>query len=162
MLATDADSCTRLRQSAEDHGVDAARLVFARYVSSDRHLARQKLADLFLDTLIYSGTTTLVMAIYSGLPVLTCPGTTFVSRLGAGVIAASGIPMPVATSSANYEDLAVELAHDKQQLQHIRGEISRLHATSPLFDAQSTTRDIEQIYLELIQRHRPEARASTE
>jgi len=150
MLAEDTDARARLCQAAESHGVDASRLVFARRVPADLHLARQKLADLFLDTLVYSGTTTLVMAIYSGLPVLTYPGATFVSRLGAGVIAASGISMPVATSSAHYEELAVELAHDKDKLQKIRDQISAMHATSPLFDAQATTRDIEQIYLDLV------------
>jgi predicted O-linked N-acetylglucosamine transferase (SPINDLY family) len=150
MLAEDTDARARLCQAAESHGIDASRLVFARRVPANLHLARQKLADLFLDTLVYSGTTTLVMAIFSGLPVLTCPGATFVSRLGAGVIAASGIPMPVATSSAHYEELAVELAHDKDKLQKIRDQISAMHATSPLFDAQATTRDIEHIYLELI------------
>jgi len=150
MLAEDTDARARLCQAAESHGIDASRLVFAHRVPANLHLARQKLADLFLDTLVYSGTTTLVMAIFSGLPVLTCPGATFVSRLGAGVIAASGIPMPIATSSAHYEELAVELARDKDNLQKIRGQISAMHATSPLFDAQATTRDIEHIYLELI------------
>lgn len=150
MLAENPDTSQLLKNSADEHGVDPNRLIFAKRIDADRHLTRQQLADVFLDTLIYSGTTTLAMALDAGLPVVTCPGATFVSRLGAGIIAASDLSMPVAHSMEQYEKIAVDLAADKAQLQRLRDEIKLRGATSPLFDAQATTRDIENIYTDLM------------
>src|SRR5262249_8694867 len=47
-----------LRREAVARGIDPARLVFAGRTSLEDHLARHRLADLFLDTLPYNAHTT--------------------------------------------------------------------------------------------------------
>jgi len=68
---------TNLRREAAARGIDPARLVFARRVPSQDHLARHRLADLFLDTLPYNAHTTASDALWVGLPVITCRGQSF-------------------------------------------------------------------------------------
>src|SRR5207253_2698871 len=80
------------RRQAQFHGIDPARLVFSRHVSSKaEHLARLRLADLFLDTLYYNAHATAADALWAGLPVLTCPGGAFASRVGASLATAAGL-----------------------------------------------------------------------
>ncbi|MCS6849662.1 MAG: tetratricopeptide repeat protein, partial [Gemmataceae bacterium] len=81
-----------LRREAEQRGLDPRRLVFAPSLpSTAEHLARQRCADLFLDTFIHGAHATAVDALWAGLPVLTCPGDTFASRVGASVLTAAGL-----------------------------------------------------------------------
>src|SRR5262249_50759059 len=63
-----------LRREAAARGIDPARLVFAGRVGVEDHLARQRLAGLFLDTLPYNAHTTASDALWAGLPVVTCLG----------------------------------------------------------------------------------------
>ena len=66
-----------LRREAESRGIAPERLVFATGIPLEEHLARHRLADLFLDTLPYNAHTTGNDALWAGLPLLTCEGTTF-------------------------------------------------------------------------------------
>ena len=91
-----------LRREASSRGVDPKRLVFARYEPLADHLARHRAADLFLDTLPYNAHTTASDALWSGLPILTCAGTTFAGRVGASLLHAIGLPELVTTSLDSY------------------------------------------------------------
>ena len=93
-----------------DRGVDPARLVLAPRVPMPEHLARQRLANLFLDTLPYNAHTTTSDALWVGLPVLTCLGESFPGRVAASLLRAAGLPELVTTSLADYEALAITLA----------------------------------------------------
>ncbi len=73
-----------LQDEAQARGIDPQRLVFAPALPQpEDHLARQRLADLFLDTVPYNAHTTASDALYAGLPVLTCRGETFAGRVAA-------------------------------------------------------------------------------
>jgi len=85
-----------LRREARQLGVDPARLVFAAQVPLPEHLARQRLAGLFLDSTPYNAGATAVASLWSGIPLLTVLGETFVGRMAASI--AHEINTPVGTS----------------------------------------------------------------
>ena len=110
LLADNADTATNLRQEALARGVAAERLIFAKRLSFADYLARNRLADLFLDTLPYNAHATGSDALWSGLPVLTCLGDTFASRVGGSLLTAMILPELITTTLEAYQARAVELA----------------------------------------------------
>ncbi|HMI96305.1 MAG TPA: hypothetical protein VK479_07320 [Micropepsaceae bacterium] len=137
-----------LRREAEARGIAGNRLVFAPYLpSAADHLARLKLADLFLDTLPYNAHATAADALWAGLPVLTCLGTRFAGRVGASLLHAVGLSELVTDSLGDYETKARELARDPAALDAIKSKLQRNHATHSLFDSARFTRDLEKAYL---------------
>ena len=146
-------AAANLRKEAAARGVDARRLVFGTRVPPAEYLARYRAADLFLDTLPYNAGTTASDALWAGLPVLTCIGQTFAGRVAASVLLAIGLPELVATSQAQYEALAVELANDPQRLREIRERLDRNRTTAPLFDSRLFTRHIEEAYVRMYERY---------
>ena len=141
-----------LAGEAARRGVDGARLVFSRRLPLAEHVARHRLADLFLDTLPYNAHTTASDALWAGLPVLTQTGTTFPGRVGTSLLRALDLPELVATSGRQYEDLAAELALDPRRLQAIREKLARNRLTQPLFDTRRFTRHLESAYRMMFER----------
>ena len=138
-----------LRREARERGVDPRRLVFAAPVENSRHLARLRLADLFLDTFHYGAHTTASDALWAGLPVLTCPGDPFASRVAASLLHAAGLPQLVAESPDEYELIAERLANDPQELDALRASLRMRPSTLPLFDIERFTRDLESAYVRI-------------
>ena len=132
-----------LRREASDRGIDPARLVFAPALPLAEHLARHRLADLFLDTPVYNAHTTASDALWAGLPVLTCPGRSFASRVAASLLLAVGLPELVTGSLDDYENLALALATDPARLAALREKLATQRQHTPLFDTLRSTRDIE-------------------
>ena len=153
LFADNAWTPTHLRREAETHGIDAGRLVFAGYASPADHLARLELADLFLDTFPYTAHTTASDALWLGLPVLTLKGRSFASRVGASLLQAAGLPELITTTIADYERLAIELAHNPAQLAALRARLAARRDTCPLFDTPRLARHLEAAYLEMWARH---------
>jgi predicted O-linked N-acetylglucosamine transferase (SPINDLY family) len=146
-LLQDIDvAAENLRNSARQSGVDPGRIVFAGRASPAAHLARHRLADLFLDTLPYNAHTTASDALWAGVPVLTRIGGTFAGRVGASLLNAIGLPELVTHSAEEYEALAVELARHPEKLRAIRAKLAEDRLTAPLFDTQLYTRHIETAY----------------
>jgi protein O-GlcNAc transferase len=143
-----------LRREAEAGEVAPDRLIFAPRVGSlDDHLARQRQADLFLDTLPYNAHATASDALWAGLPVLTCLGTTFAGRVAASLDRAVGLPELVTNSLEDYEALALKLAHDPALLTALKAKLANNRATHPLFDTKRSTRNIEAAYTTMWQRY---------
>jgi predicted O-linked N-acetylglucosamine transferase (SPINDLY family) len=142
-----ATAQANLRHEASSRGIDEGRLVFAGHVPSKAdHLARLRLADLFVDTHYYNAHATAADALSAGLPVLTFPGETFASRVAASVLTAAGIPELIAPDLASYERLAVELAHDRERLQSLRRKLEDARTTSSLVDTPRFVRNLEKGY----------------
>lgn len=139
-----------LRWEAERRGVDGKRLVFAPRIAAEEHLARQRLADLFLDTYPYNAHTTASDALWVGLPIITCAGSTFASRVCASLLTAMDLPELILPHFGEYEDLAVALAKDPARLAALREKIARNRETSPLFDSKQFARGIEEAYRRMI------------
>ncbi|MFL9711369.1 tetratricopeptide repeat protein [Methylobacillus sp. Pita1] len=140
-----------LQQAAESHGIAASRLVFAPRVPMDQHLARHAHADLFLDTIPYNAHTTASDALWMGVPLITCRGGTFASRVAASLLQAVGLGELVTTDLAAYEALALKLAHEPALLKQYRDQLLSTREHSALFDTGRFTRDIEALYLRLSQ-----------
>ena len=148
------EATANLRRAAERHGVASDRLVFAPRVSMELHLARHGQADLFLDSFPYGAHTTANDALWAGLPMITLIGETFVSRVGASLLHAAGLPELVTTSIEDYEALALKLAATPALLGDIREKLIRQRPAAPLFDMSRTVRHLEQAYRVMHERHR--------
>ena len=136
-----------LRKEAQARGIDPLRLVFAGHLPlDDDHLARHRLADLFLDTLPYNAHTTASDALWTGLPVLTREGTAFAGRVAASLLYAVGLPELVTHGLEEYEALALKLATDPPSLRSIRRKLEVNRLTHPLFDTDRFRRHIEAAY----------------
>jgi predicted O-linked N-acetylglucosamine transferase (SPINDLY family) len=136
-----------LRREAEGRGVDPDRLVFAAPTPrKEDHLARLRLADLFLDTHYYNAHASAADALWAGLPVLTCAGATFASRVAGSLLHAVGLPDLATGSLADYEALALRLAAEPALLAALRGRLARDRGICPLFDTARFTRHIEAAY----------------
>jgi predicted O-linked N-acetylglucosamine transferase (SPINDLY family) len=135
-----------LQEAARARGIDPARLVFAARLPPAEHLARHRAADLFLDTLPCNAHTTASDALWAGLPVLTCAGTTFAGRVAASLLSAIGLDELVTSSPQEYEALALALARDPGRLAGLRGRLARERATAPLFDTERFRRGLEAAY----------------
>ena len=152
LLEGNAIVVDNLRAEAVRRGVAPERLVFAPRMDLDRHLARHRHADLFLDTLHYNAHTTASDALWAGLPVLTCPGETFASRVAASLNTAVGLRDLNAGSIGDYESLALALARDPARLRAIRARLAANRRTAPLFDTVRYTRNLESLYLAMLAR----------
>jgi predicted O-linked N-acetylglucosamine transferase (SPINDLY family) len=146
LLQDSAAAAENLRGAACAAGIDPARLVFAGRLPHAEHLARHRVADLFLDTLPYNAHTTASDALWAGLPVLTCAGTTFAGRVGASLLRAVGLSELITSTSDEYMTLALELARDRSRLGAVRAKLARNRAAAPLFDTERFRRGLESAY----------------
>jgi protein O-GlcNAc transferase len=141
-----------LRKEAALRGVDPLRLVFAESLPLEEHLARQRLAELFLDTLPVNAHTTASDALWAGLPVLTCYGQAFSGRVAASLLHAIGLPELVTHSLDEYEGVALRLARDPSQLEDLRNRLQNNQSTYPLFNTDRFRRHIEAAYATMWER----------
>ncbi|WP_158299018.1 tetratricopeptide repeat protein [Sphingomonas psychrotolerans] len=142
-----------LARNAAELGVDPARIVFAGSEPTERHLDRLQLADLFLDTLPCNAHTTASDALRVGLPILTCPGRSFAARVAASLLTALDLRELVADDLAEYEALAVALAHDPARLAAIRARLIGGRLRSTLFEPPAMARKLEAAYSAIYARH---------
>lgn len=132
-----------LRAAAQASGITADRLVFSPRVSPDNYLARCAVADLFLDTFPFNAGTTANDALWMGLPVLTCSGQTFASRMAGALLTAAGLSELITYNFKDYEDKAVELASRLQGTAQLKAHLKQVHQTGVLFDTPLFVRNLE-------------------
>ena len=142
-----------LRKEAEARGVSADRLIFARRMPLSEHLARQRAADLFIDTLPCNAHTTASDALWAGLPVLTCAGEAFASRVAASLLHAIHLPELITSTQEEYEQLAIALATDPGRLAGIGQKLEANRLTTPLFDTDLFAKHIEAAYTQMYERY---------
>jgi predicted O-linked N-acetylglucosamine transferase (SPINDLY family) len=154
LLRGNATTEANLRKEAATHGIDPARLVFAGRLKNEEHLARHRLADLFLDTLPYNAHTTGSDALWMGLPLVTCRGESFAGRVGTSLLHAVGLPELATENLEEYQALALKLATDGELLRSVRRKLEANRATAPLFDTARLCRHIETAYEIMAERYR--------
>ncbi|MEA2823678.1 MAG: protein O-GlcNAc transferase [Alphaproteobacteria bacterium] len=143
-----------LRREAEGQGISGERILFAPFVRApDEHLARLRLADLFLDTLPYNAHATACDALWAGVPVVTLTGSSFAGRVGTSLLSALGLPELIADTPAAYEAIAFDLARNPSLLTEVKGKLARNRETQPLFDTARYTRNLETAYSMMWRRH---------
>lgn len=143
LLASTPNVERNLGAAAAARGVDPGRLVFAPKVETSAHLARQRFADLFLDTFNCNAHTTASDALWAGLPLITKAGRGFAARVAASLLQAAGLGELVVDSEQDYAELALALAKDPARLAAIRARLAANHRTMPLFDSALFTRHFE-------------------
>ena len=153
LIQDNPTAATNLQKEAALRGLDPTRLVFAKRMDLPEHLARHKAADLFLDTLPYNAHTTASDALWVGLPVLTCMGESFASRVAASLLNAIGLPELITQTPKDYEALAIELATKPGKLQSIKAKLAANRLTTPLFDTALFTQHIEAAYVQMYERY---------
>ena len=153
ILSEDINISKNLKNEATLRGIDFNRIVFAERIKMNEHLARQKVADLFIDTFPYTGHTTTSDALWVGLPVLTRIGKSFASRVSASLLNAMGLSVLVTNSEKEYEDLAIELATNSPKLKEIKNKLKNNRNTKPLFNTQNFARNIEKAYTLMYERY---------
>lgn len=142
-----------LKKEAKKRGLDTNRLIFASRVTLPDHLARYKVADLFLDTTPCNAHTTASDALWAGLPVITLIGESFGARVAASLLHAIGLPELAVNTQEQYEKLAIELANNSARLQNIKSQLKKNVQFEPLFDTPLFTKYIESAYRQAYQRH---------
>jgi predicted O-linked N-acetylglucosamine transferase (SPINDLY family) len=154
LLQADPVATRNLKHEASERGVDAQRLVFAPRISQPEHLARHRLADLFLDTLPCNAQTSCSDALWSGLPVLTCLGNTFAGRVAGSALRAAGLPELIAQDLKQYAARALELARKPARLAELRSRLASNRDQCPLFDTARQVRNLESAYTLMWERYR--------
>ena len=137
---------------AEKRNVDPKRLIFADKVSFHLHLARQSLGDLGLDTFNYNGHKTTLDALSAGLPILTKLGNNFAARVSSSLLTSIGIPELITYDENQYEATALRLASSHKELSKLKSKLKKLKNKSSLFNSKLYTKDLENIYLNLVQK----------
>ena len=153
LLTNNDETSENLKMEAVNQGINANRLVFARYESISEHLNRIKYADLFLDTRPYNAHTTSSDALRVGLPVLTCIGKSFPSRVAASILNSVNLPELITDTQEEYESLAIELATNPIKLKNIKDKLINNLSTAPLFDTPLFTRNLESAYKTMYEKH---------
>jgi predicted O-linked N-acetylglucosamine transferase (SPINDLY family) len=135
-----------LLRTARNAGIDPARIVFAKPLPLADHLGRLQNADLVLDTLPYNAHTTASDALWAGVPIVTCPGETFASRVAASLCHAAGLVETVVGSLADYEALALRLARGPERLRALRDLLQVEGKDAPLFDSARYAAHLEDLF----------------
>ena len=161
LLADNRRVVDNLRREAVARGVAAERLIFAARAPNDAHLARHRLADLFLDTLPCNAHTTASDALWSGVPIVTCAGRSFPARVAGSLLGAVGLKELVTHSLEEYEALALALARDRDRLRSLRTHLSHERERLPLFDTPRFCRHLEQAYRQMWRTQREGKPAAT-
>lgn len=147
LIEDSSETKQSILQAASTMGIDPARIVFAPRLDHEDHLARHRLADLFLDTLPYNAHSTASDALWAGLPVLTYRGAAFAGRVAASLLHAIGLPELVTESLDDYEALALKMATEPAALSAVRQKLAQNRLIYPLFDTDRSRRHIEAAYI---------------
>ena len=150
LLEDNAKAASNLKNEAQKRGIDPKRIVFTQQAPLSEHLARQQVADLFLDAWPCNAHTTTSDALWAGLPVLTFPGESFASRVAASLITAIGLPEMIMSSTEEYENTAIYYGQNSKELLNLRKRLAANRLSSSLFDSKRFTANIELLYLELM------------
>lgn len=139
-----------LGREAWNRGVSADRIIRApRADLMEEHLARLQCADLFLDTTPYNAHTTCSDALWMGLPVITCTGETFSSRVAGSLLTAIGAPELITYNLEDYYTLALSLATNREKYQQVRAKVINKRDSAPVFDSGRFTQNLERLYGEI-------------
>jgi predicted O-linked N-acetylglucosamine transferase (SPINDLY family) len=154
LLATSREADARLRDAARVRGLDPHRLVFSPSLPHLQHLARYKLADLFLDTNPYNAHTTASDAIWAGCPVLTRPGETFASRVAGSLNHHLGMPELIARDDQAFIEAAIRFGSDLSVLTALHQRLAKQREKSGLFDMQGYADDFAALLRAMHERQR--------
>jgi predicted O-linked N-acetylglucosamine transferase (SPINDLY family) len=153
LRATDDGLWNRCQSCAQSHGIAPSRIIRAKDCSNNQHLARMRLADLFLDSFAYNAHTTALDALWMGLPILTREGQTPVSLLCAVILRQMGLNELITRTTDEYIAVAIALAADKVKYQAVVRKLMSARSSSKVFDTSYKVRLYESAYETMWARH---------
>jgi predicted O-linked N-acetylglucosamine transferase (SPINDLY family) len=118
------------------HGIDADRLILEASSPRADYLASYQRVDIALDPFPFPGGTTTVECLWMGVPVLTLPRESFLSRQGLGLLMNAGLANWVARDEDDYVARARAHASDLQGLARLHQGLRQQVLASPIFDAR--------------------------
>jgi predicted O-linked N-acetylglucosamine transferase (SPINDLY family) len=151
LLDSSPETMDRLRAHAQSCGIASDRLIFAGRLGTPAHVARYRIADLFLDTNPYGAHTTASDALWAGLPILTYTGRIFAARVCASLVRAAGLPDLVCDSPETYEREAIRIGLDKDLCHGLKQRLRMMRASCTLFDTAGLVRNLEGLYAQMWQ-----------
>ncbi len=143
-----------LKKEAIKRGIEPNRIIFAKRMEISEHLARHKLADLFIDTFPYTSHTTCSDALWSGLPVIARQGQSFPSRVSASLLNAVGLKDLITKTDKEYESLILKIVKSPNILKEIKKKLKKNILTEPLFNTKLYTKNIETSYKKIHERNK--------
>jgi len=141
----------KLQASLED--INPNKIIFAKRLSREEHLARHKVADLFLDTFPYTAHTTGSDSLQSGVPILTCLGETFASRVSASLLNAIGLEELIVSNHKDYEETAIKIMNNPAYLVEIKLKLKKNKLEKPLFNSKLFTKNLEKAYSKIYEKY---------
>lgn len=153
ILSENEDCRKNLTREVIKQNLDPKRLIFAERIPIEKHLERLQFADLFLDTYPYNAHTTAIDALWVNVPILTLAGETFASRVASSLLNSINLPELITTTIQDYELLAIELCKNSEKINQIRQQLLKNITTTPLFNMELYTKNLEKGYLEIYERY---------
>jgi len=144
LLADNQWSEANLIKEAKSRKIDPKRLVFGPRLSPENYLARYQVADLFLDSFPFNAGTTANDALWMGLPILTLTGRSFASRMAGALLTAAKMESLITYNLKDYEEKAVALANDPQEMARLRAHLQTVRSEGVLFDTSRFVRHLEE------------------
>jgi predicted O-linked N-acetylglucosamine transferase (SPINDLY family) len=139
-----------LKNYAERHGINSERIIFAKRVPNEEHIARHALADIYLDTLPYNAHTSASDALAMNIPIVTLKGKTFASRVAGSLLHSLNLDDLITEDIESYIKCASKLTEDSTYRQDITRRLTEAKSTSPNFKPQLFVKTLENIYQKLI------------
>lgn len=139
-------------QIAKSEEVDPSRLRFLpRDPNEYVHRANLAIADIVLDTYPYNGATTTLETLWMGVPLVTRVGQQFSARNSYGFMMNVGLTEGIAWTDEEYVEWGVRLGKDPALRQQIAWKLRQSRQTSPLWNAQQFTCEMEKAYKQMWQ-----------
>jgi len=132
----------RIHRLFSAQGIDTHRILLTGGSSHADLLAAYNQIDVALDTFPYGGGLTTCESLWMGVPVVTCPHTTFASRHALSHLSTLGLTETIARDSQDYVALAAALAGDLPRLATLRRGLRERMAASPLCDGSRFTQNL--------------------
>ncbi len=149
LIKDNTQSQENLKKEISNKGIDPNRIIFAERLPMEEHIARQKLADLFIDTFPYTAHTTCSDALRVGLPVITQAGNTFASRVAASLLNAVDLNELITNNDNEYKSKIIELANNPLKLNEIKKKLNNNIQIKPLYNTKLFTKNLEKAYTEI-------------
>ncbi|NCQ40912.1 MAG: hypothetical protein GW795_03225 [Cyanobacteria bacterium] len=141
LLKTSEQQQNKLRDYAEQQGVAGERLIFSDKEENSPHLRRLQLADLTLDTYIVGAHTTASDALWAGIPILTCTGDRFISRVCTSLLHTQGLTELITDNLQQYQERAIYYGQHPEEIKKLKQKIQKTNKTKPLFDTALYAKD---------------------
>ncbi|MBD2654409.1 hypothetical protein H6G45_13135 [Synechocystis sp. FACHB-383] len=156
LLIKDRNRNSRLRQMVQNLAmnmkIDLERLIFLDGDADEStHRANLSIADIILDTYPYSGATTTLETLWMGIPLVTWVGKQFSARNSYAFMRQVGLTAGIAHNADEYVEWAIRLGNDNPLRQQIRQTLLEAKQTSPLWQGEAFTREMEAAYKKIIE-----------